>query len=812
MKKNQIDIYTHKRIVLIPACCVLVVFIVALTLLSIYITKMKKAFYLDTNTYLTEINNQIANTIDERIDKKIHFIETLASTIKSTQDFSSATTRQIVTKEKITLEFSDIYFIPPTGEINISNKQFNISNNSFFQSALKGNTTISTVEFAPISYKPILIYACPVMVENNILGVIVATQDISSLRRLMQVQNFNSEGFTRIVNTDGTYIISTEKTTLNKSKPSTTLKDDISKIWDSYTNAVSEIEEIREKKKSGTYIYKDDSTTSTLIYSPLKYNDWYLFSIVPSYILPKRTTTFVHLTIFICVTVGTLLLVFIIFFSLLQVHNQKQLQNLAYIDPLTQNGNQNWFTKKAIELIANNPSTKYAIVSIDIEHFKIINDRFGRDSGDRALKEIYKWLCINLESGEIACRSLSDNFKLLIKYHNDQLCEERLKKISKDINAYNDQKKDDEKFFIRLICGVCPVEETIEKSTIDSQKYNLLACYDRAAVAMKTTKPIKDYYLKIGFFNEDYLTILRSQKIIENRMKSALQNNEFHVYFQPKYNIKQDKIAGAEALVRWADPTRGLIPPDEFIPLFENNGFILNLDLYVFEQTCHVLRQWLDNKITPVTISVNLSRAYISDFGFLGQFEQIRQKYDVPSKYIELELTETVVFENMTILTDIINLIHDLGYTCSIDDFGSGYSSLNILKSIPVDTIKLDKAFFCGENSDTLKSDNIVKSVIDLAKKLNMKTVSEGIEYDDQVQFLKNTDCDMIQGFYYSRPIPISDFEKLAYGLVISEKRSLPFSQQDNILEPEEFYESDQKFSESNFPATVILKKKNPKV
>ena len=241
--------------------------------------------------------------------------------------------------------------------------------------------------------------------------------------------------------------------------------------------------------------------------------------------------------------------------------------------------------------------------------------------------------------------------------------------------------------------------------------------------------------------------------------------------------------------------------------MFENNGFILDLDLYVFDRTCHLLRQWIDRGINPIVISVNLSRAYLQDFAFLGKFEEIRRKYGVPSKYIELELTETVVFENMTILSDIINLIHDLGYSCSIDDFGSGYSSLNILKNIPVDTIKIDRGFFIGENSDSIKSDTIVRSVIDLARKLKMKTVSEGIEYKNQVEFLKDAKCDMVQGYYFSKPIPITEFEKLAFGLVISEKRTLPSESIGEVIGPEEYLESTQSFTENNFPASIILRK-----
>lgn len=217
---------------------------------------------------------------------------------------------------------------------------------------------------------------------------------------------------------------------------------------------------------------------------------------------------------------------------------------------------------------------------------------------------------------------------------------------------------------------------------------------DRANVALKNVKDTNDSRLfAFQFYSDlDRLKLMR-EKDMENRMQDALNAGEFVVYLQPKLSLKDDTISGAEALVRWQDPERGLIPPDEFIPFFEKNRFIVEVDLYVFDQVCSLLRRWLDEGITPVPISVNMSRAHLAKTDFLDAYEAIRKAYGVPPELLEIELTETLVFTNPEALFQVIDQIHRRGYRCSMDDFGSGYSSLNLLKDLRMDTLKLDRAF-----------------------------------------------------------------------------------------------------------------------
>lgn len=249
-------------------------------------------------------------------------------------------------------------------------------------------------------------------------------------------------------------------------------------------------------------------------------------------------------------------------------------------------------------------------------------------------------------------------------------------------------------------------------------------------------------------------------------MDDALINEEFVVYLQPQQSLRDGKIIGAEALVRWQDPTYGLIPPSHFIPLFEKNRFIIKLDLYVFEKTCAIIQKWISQGHTPVSVSVNMSKVHLDCPDFVSSYEKIRQRYHIPASLLEFEFTETMMSQHPQQLLQVVNQIHAYGYRCSLDDFGSGDSSFNLLKDIWVDTLKLDKAFFGSSQLDNPREKDIITSIIDLSGKLGMQTVAEGVETNAQRDFLRAAGCDIIQGYLFSRPLPILEFEKLMWGSV----------------------------------------------
>jgi EAL domain-containing protein (putative c-di-GMP-specific phosphodiesterase class I) len=240
-------------------------------------------------------------------------------------------------------------------------------------------------------------------------------------------------------------------------------------------------------------------------------------------------------------------------------------------------------------------------------------------------------------------------------------------------------------------------------------------------------------------------------------MENALQHGEFKVFMQPKYDLKTGKIVAAEALTRWQKPDKGFMFPDDFIPVFEQNGFITQVDFYVLEVVCKTLRERIREHQPNVNISINQSRYLLHDEQYISKIEHMMDRYNVPPELLEFELTESLFFEDSKAMIDIMHQLKQLNLQVSIDDFGSGYSSLNVLKDVPADVIKLDKEFL-NEKESSKESEIIIQKTVEMAKELNKRVICEGVETIEQVEFLKSIGCDMVQGFYYAKPMPMDEF------------------------------------------------------
>ena len=435
----------------------------------------------------------------------------------------------------------------------------------------------------------------------------------------------------------------------------------------------------------------------------------------------------------------------------LEEYNQT-LHKLAFSDEITKGFNRRKFDLVAGELIRTVAPGTYSIIWLNLQKFKLLNDIGGVESGDHALIYIHSKIKDHLEDKESLTRIFSDNFVILLKTTNPEIIEKRLNTIIQDINSYNDQSI--YKYYLTFNAGIYHINDP---------KMPVTSIEDYAHAAIKSDPSIREGMCLYSYYIDTIRTQMLDEKNIENKMREALKNREFEVYLQPKYEVDTNSIAGAEALIRWNDPQYGLIPPNDFIPLFESNGFIIQLDLFVFESVCQLLRRWLEEGQPLIPISVNMSRLHFKNKDFLNRYKEIRNHYQVPSKFLEIELTETMVYENPQAFISIIEEIHKAGFRCSMDDFGSGYSSLNTLKDIDVDSIKLDKAFFSSQKMNNEKENIIIQSMLEMAKELKMTTVAEGIETIDQVEFLRHSPCHLIQGYYFSKPLPISSFESLYF-------------------------------------------------
>lgn len=630
-------------------------------------------------------------------------------------------------------------------------RRVNVKDEPVIQRALRGELAVSDVAYSPIDGGEAVIYAVPLWRDGLQVGVLAGSVLLDAMRSDLGVESFDGEGYSVIVDRRGGLVMSTE----SKNAPGNNL-DLFTDLALGKIDRGYDAEQVRADMQAGRsgilYYALQDGIHKTMVYRPMNHNEWYLLSVVPTRAAGEQAERVVLLAVAVDATIVLLFLVLILLVVRSFRRQQKELERLAFFDPVTQGLNRAYFTRESQRLIGAAPPGTYALVSMDVEKFKLINDTFGSDMGDRTLRYIHDVIAARLGEGELLARISGDVFKLLLRSGDRSLLEERLGGMAEEINRFNDGRED--KYLLTLAEGIYVVDEP---------ELDIVTIQGRANEAREFAKQREPGSINIcAFYTDDGRSRMLREKEIENRMEAALRAGEFEVYLQPKVELRWNSVAGAEALVRWRDPERGLLPPGEFIPLFERNGFIVKVDLFVFEEVCKLLRRWLDEGKRPVPISVNLSRVHLRYLDLLAPYDEILARYGVPPELIEFELTETVAFENTEALKVVLGQFHQRGYRCSLDDFGSGYSSLNMLKDLNIDVIKLDRTFFSAEE-DSDRGDYVVQSVLDLARRLKIQTVCEGVERPRQAEFLRRANCDMVQGFVFARPMPVEDFEALAF-------------------------------------------------
>lgn len=428
-----------------------------------------------------------------------------------------------------------------------------------------------------------------------------------------------------------------------------------------------------------------------------------------------------------------------------QVSLLKELNNVMNYDPLTEIYSKNKFFSASKALLKDNPDKQFAFLRLDIDRFKLINSFFGTAYGDRLLKHVAKRIRDFAKTTECCTfgRIDADVFGIFTPYQGK---EETVKQIEQ---AVEDMKKLSASYNIMIVYGVYVVTD---------RSLPISFMCDRAALAAKT---VKGHYMKSYAFYDDKMRLsLENEQNIINEMSDALENHEFVPYYQPKYDVKTNKPVGAEALARWIHPTKGFISPGVFIPIFEKNGFISKLDFYIWECVCKQLKEWKDKGVPLFPVSVNVSRVNLYNPNLSKIIIELTKKYDVDPKYFNIEITESVYTDDNVMIDDITSQLRNNGFTILMDDFGSGYSSLNVLKDVQVDMLKMDMMFMFKAKYDG-RAETIISSVIRMAKWLNIPVIAEGVDRAEQVEFLKSVGCDYIQGFYYSKPLPAADYEKL---------------------------------------------------
>lgn len=412
------------------------------------------------------------------------------------------------------------------------------------------------------------------------------------------------------------------------------------------------------------------------------------------------------------------------------------------IDDLTGVYTRQVFFKKAEEILQANPDIQFDICISDIVDFKKINEIYGVEMADKILRWEGKYLLALQDDMTIVGRYGSDQMVMLGTHEFIHSCTE-----SEQRNAFASAKEENGLPEIRIKFGIC---EDIRKNR------SVVGSCDNAHTALNSIK--HHYGEDIAFYNNDIKVKIEKQRRIEDSMYKSLRNGDFKVYYQPKHNAKTGELVGAEALVRWIHPEYGFMSPGDFIPLFETNGFIVENDRFVWRKTCENLKDWGAKGIKTVPISINASRLTMANADVVRNMQEAVRNNALSAEQLHIEITETLMTENMEDLLEKLNEIREIGFKVELDDFGSGYSSINILSSLPIDILKLDMSFMQQFGDE--KRAKVLAACINLAKELGFKTVSEGVEYKEQNELLDTLGVDMIQGYLYSKPLPEDEFEK----------------------------------------------------
>lgn len=415
--------------------------------------------------------------------------------------------------------------------------------------------------------------------------------------------------------------------------------------------------------------------------------------------------------------------------------------NMIERDALTGLYSMSFFAKKVAEVIQSNEDKRYLVVFANISRFKLVNELFGRAEGDRLLTFIGKSILDTIGENELCGHAGADNFFILID--SDKYSEGSIKEIVNKLNSYSIPINIVMRFGVYMINDITmPIEKIC----------------DRAKLAVDTFEG--NYESFITYYDDSIREKLLREHMITNAMKRAVEEKQFVIYYQPKFDLNSECVIGAEALVRWKHPEFGFLSPGEFIPIFEKNGFISELDYYVWDCVCQKIASWVETGHSLMPISVNVSRVDLYNPKLPQLLFDLVNKYKIPIQYLHLEITESAYTDNAKQMIDIVNEIRKIGFVIEMDDFGTGYSSLNMLSDLPIEILKLDMSFL-RNNVGRSSGRSVIQFVINLAKWLGLFVVAEGVETQEQAIFLRNMGCDYAQGYYYSKPVDDSDFEKL---------------------------------------------------
>lgn len=710
-----------------------------------YVSLIGSALRAQTFLYLSEVGGRGAELVESKVNNELENLTTTSKLIEASGNFNQGQMLSLLRVVAAEGNFKRMAIAFPNGDVMTSDGMaYNIAERPYFQEAIKGTAAVSDTINDFTDNKRINVYAVPVFQDNQVIALVAASVETEKMRKYLEVGSFSNQGYTYIVKANGEAVVTSAHA--NSPGEFDNILELIKKADLRDGDDLKTIIENMATGKSGSFTSYYGGMERHTIYKPLAINDWYMMTVVPARVVSAQTR---QISWYSLMLIAAALLAMSLLFAIIlfyQDRAKKRLERIAYVDEVT--GGNNWqkFKQEASAVMESKNSGPCAMLAFDIDRFRFLNEEYGHEKGDQVLQMVVRILENRMIEQESYARVSGDHFAILCVCDDRDKITQRIKEFIRVLNIEREAIGIKEKLSCHF--GIYIIEDRQVNLEKIREKANM------ARIAAKTNENQRWF-----FYSDAFRKKIGNEKEIIDQMEDALENNEFEMYLQPKYNLHRNEYCGCEALARWRHPEKGLISPGEFIPIFEQTGFIKKLDMFMLEEVCKLLKSWEAKKYPEISVSVNLSRKNLKQTDFIERVLCITNQYRIHRGSLEIELTESSIFEDVDRMVEIGAAFRNYGFKMAMDDFGSGYSSINLLGSLPLDVIKMDQGFF---NSHLKRQQNyiVVEATINLIKKLGMGVVAEGIETEAEVEMLRTLGCDIIQGYYFGKPMPVEEFEQ----------------------------------------------------
>lgn len=593
-----------------------------------------------------------------------------------------------------------------------------------------------------------LLFPLQITKENGQVGTLVGIYDCRPITGGSMFEELRLQSACWLIENEGKILSYCPNDTVNVAQvPSNNFYMQLYDLTEGSRNSKSRVQQMRHAAQTEVMqsleVEAQKSHTCLILLQHLDHMEGYSIATVTDMNVQNRFIyRFLRKTVMMLLILFVLSATAVLFIWIYVKGVTSRMEAIAYADDVTKGKNINYFRKEVTNILQNHSETPYIVQRFDISNFRYLNEAYGHMRADdvlRACVDIYRKV---YSTKELCVRMDSDQFVTLTVNDND--VNERREQYMKAVNEYT--VANGITYPIRMKYGVYQLRK---------QDRDVDVMIDRANAARRSLNG--NEVESVAYYTDAIMRNMSKVNKIESEMQQALDNGEFQVYLQAKWDIVNNHVAGAEALVRWIRPEGNMVFPDEFIPVFEKNGFIGKLDFYMLESVCRKMRDVLDAGGVIYPVSVNQSRVLLHSPEYIERVKALLDACRIPKEYIELEVTETALFDDRDRMISVLRAMKKEGIKLSMDDFGSGYSSLNTLKDMPFDVLKIDREFF----SEAVTSDSstlILHKIIEMADGLGMEVICEGVENEQQVELLRSIGCRRVQGYYYAKPVPAEKY------------------------------------------------------